>query len=175
MKRLLLLLLTALALPAAVNADFLKKEDFKQEDFKQLEAAANAIVFRSVINNAQKKLNENDFNEAMKYCEKAIDLQPENYESFTCRAFALWGLNQKRKALNDFNQSLKLEPNPPMMSSYFYRGALQFNMRRRDKSTIDRNACSDIRKAFKASYPSAIEYVSQNKSFLKRDKCTGFY
>jgi hypothetical protein len=47
-------------------------------------------------------------------------------------------------------------------------------MDRKSMSKIDRNACKDIKKAYFNGYQYAIDYVNNNKPFLKRDRCFGF-
>ena len=47
-------------------------------------------------------------------------------------------------------------------------------MARKSMSKIDRNACKDIKKAYFSGYQGAIDYVNNNKPFLKRDRCFGF-
>tara|TARA_B100001248_G_scaffold26862_1_gene17620 strand:+ start:549 stop:695 length:147 start_codon:yes stop_codon:yes gene_type:complete len=48
-------------------------------------------------------------------------------------------------------------------------------MQRERNSKIDRTACSDIKKAYLNNHPLALKYVEEKKSFLRRDRCTGFF
>ena len=73
------------------------------------------------------------------------------------------------------NLTTAIEIDPEFYDAYFLRGVLQFTMRRNSMSKIDRSACSDIKKAFLNDYQYAIDYVNENKAFLRKDKCSGFY
>ena len=48
-------------------------------------------------------------------------------------------------------------------------------MDRLSGSKIDSRACKDIKKAFLNNSSLAINYVNQNKRFLKEDKCRGIF
>ena len=56
---------------------------------------------------------------------------------------------------------------PENNEAYFFRGLLQFQMRRRKDLQIARTACKDISKVYFNDYPPALEYVKKNKSFVK--------
>ena len=83
-------------------------------------------------------------------------------------------INQKkREALKSFIKAIEIDPE--FYEAYYWRGALQFSMRRNNMSKIDRTACIDIKKAYLNGFAYAIDYVNESKAFLRRDKCTGFY
>tara|TARA_S200000501_G_scaffold361163_1_gene389085 strand:+ start:1022 stop:1168 length:147 start_codon:yes stop_codon:yes gene_type:complete len=48
-------------------------------------------------------------------------------------------------------------------------------MHRRQKSKLQMNGCSDIKKAYLNKDPSALEYVKRNKTALIKYKCSGFF
>ena len=81
-----------------------------------------------------------------------------------------WGLENTWKLLGvrrkDRNRSLLF---------YFLRGFLQFSMRRREFSKLQMNGCSDIKKAYLNNFPDALEYVKRHRSFLIKNKCSGFF
>ena len=67
------------------------------------------------------------------------------------------------------------ELDPEYYEAYFLRGFLQFSMRRREFSKLQMNGCSDIKKAYLNNNPGALEYVKRKRSFLIRNKCSGFF
>ena len=83
------------------------------------------------------------------------------------------GINSNFEIPNNLNRAIEIEPNPFQMETYYWRAVLKFSMRRKERSALDRTACSDLRKAHKAGFQFAIDYAEQNKSFLQRDKCYG--
>ena len=120
-------------------------------------------------------LNENKFSEAEKKCDKLIKISPERKLGYLCKGLALGfsGKRSKREALKNF--TIAIEKDSEFYEAYYWRGVLQFSMRRNKLSKMDRTACSDIRKSYLNNFPYAIEYVEENTAFLRRDNCTGFY
>ena len=156
MKRLLLPLLAALALPTAVNAEL-------ANDYFLKFTKANSLI------------NNEDFSKAEKICDEMIEISPEKKWGYFCKASSLIisGERKKRVALKNLTKAIEIDPE--FYDAYFMRGILQFSMRRNSMSKLDRTACSDIKKAFLNDNQYAIDYVNKNKSYLRRDKCTGFY
>ena len=79
----------------------------------------------------------------------------------------------KKKALKDFSKVIKIDPE--YLEAYYFRGILGFSTDRLSGSSIDGRACKDIKKAFENNFEPAIEYVKENREFLKEDKCRGFW
>jgi len=178
-KRLLLPLLAALALPTAVNANvnngkLLEYEKLIKEGYEILDD----LVIRDQKNPTYEEYME-EFPLALEKCNKAIAMIPENKEGYLCRGLMV-GFYKKgsakpryqKKGLKDFTKAIKIDPE--YLEAYFFRGILGFSMERRSGSSIDGRACKDIKKAYKNNFPEAIDYVNRNKTFLKEDKCFGF-
>ena len=158
MKRLLLPLLAALVLPTAVNA----------------EATNDYMLKRS---EARKLYREGKFSEMKNICEELIEISPDNPVGYLCKGVAL-GIVPKserksREALKNFTKAIELDPE--YYEAYFLRGFLQFSMRRGEFSKLQMNGCSDIKKAYLNNYPDALEYVKRQRSFLIKNKCSGFF
>ena len=149
MKRLLLPLLAALALPTAVNAEVTNDYILKAEQFKKL-------------------FSERKFSEMTKICDELLQISPEFDFGYVCKGVAL-GFNsknqKKREALRNFTKAIKI--NPENYDAYFFRGALKFGMRRRKDLGFSRAACDDMEKAYLNNQPFALEYVKENKSMLQ--------
>ena len=126
-------------------------------------------------NEAINLINDNKHIQAEKKCDEAINLSPEEKMGYLCQGIAK-GFSKKPKkkeALKSFTKAIEIDPE--FYEAYYWRGALQFSMRRNHTSKLDRTACSDIKKAYLNRFPYAIDYVNENKGFLRRDKCVGFY
>ena len=124
---------------------------------------------------AMKLINEGNISEGEKKCDEMIEMYPEGKWGYLCKGASLLfsGLdNRKEEALKNFTKAIEIDPE--YYEAYFLRGILQFSMDRKSMSKIDRNACKDIKKAYSNGYQFAIDYVKNNKPFLKRDKCFGF-
>ena len=176
MKRFLIPLLAALALPIAVNANedkdkFLEYNKLIDEGYEILDD----LVLRDEKNPTYEQYME-EFSLALEKCNEAIAMIPENKEGYLCRGFMV-GFHKKgpariryqKKGLKDFTKAIKIDPE--YLEAYFLRGDLGFTMRRLSGSSIDARACRDIKKAYENNFPEAIEYVNQYKTFLKEDKC----
>tara|TARA_A100001011_G_scaffold177732_1_gene186485 strand:+ start:438 stop:923 length:486 start_codon:yes stop_codon:yes gene_type:complete len=124
---------------------------------------------------AIKLINEGNISEGEKKCDEMIEINPEGKWGYLCKGSSLFfsGLdNLKEEALKNFTKAIEIDPE--YYEAYFLRGILQFSMPRKNMSKIDRNACKDIKKAYFNDYQYAINYVKNNKKFLKKDKCFGF-
>ena len=158
MKRILLPLLAALALPIAVNAE-----------------VNNDYLLK--LAESQKLYREAKFSEMKNICEELIEISPDNPMGYVCKGFALGFVpkseRKSREALKNFTKAIELDPE--YYEAYFLRGFLQFSMRRGEFSKLQMNGCSDIKKAYLNNYPGALEYVKRQRSFLIRNKCSGFF
>ena len=148
MKRSLLPLLAAIALPTSVNAEI-----------------TNDYILK--VEQSTKLFSEGKFSEMSKICEELIEISPELDFGYVCKGIAL-GFNRenqkKREALRNFTKAIKI--NPENYDAYFFRGALKFSMRRRKDLGFNRAACQDMEKAYLNKNPLALQYVKKNKSNL---------
>tara|TARA_B100001248_G_scaffold183866_1_gene140078 strand:- start:3 stop:470 length:468 start_codon:yes stop_codon:yes gene_type:complete len=155
MKRLLLPLLAAIALPTTVNAEI-----------------TNDYILK--VEQSTKLFSEGKFSEMTKICEELIEISPELDFGYVCKGIAL-GFNRenqkKREALRNFTKAIKI--NPENYDAYFFRGALKFTMRRRRDLGFNRSACDDMEKAYLNKNPFALQYVKKYKSNLAIG-CVGF-
>ena len=177
MKRFLIPLLAALALPIAVNANegkdkFLEYKKLIDKGYEILDD----LVLRDEKNPTYEQYME-EFSLALEKCNEAIAMIPENKEGYLCRGLMV-GFYKKgsaipryqKKGLKDLTKAIKIDPE--YLEAYFLRGDLGFTMRRLSGSSIDVGACRDIKKAYRNNFPEAIEYVNQYKTFLKEDNCS---
>ena len=158
MRKLLIPLLAALALPTAVNAEVTYESIFnaKQADYFLKSKQASKLI------------SEGKFSEAKTICDELIEISPDNPNSYICKGIALGFASEnkkKRKAVRNFTKAIKIDPE--YNEAYFFRGILQFTMRRREDSGTARTACKDMSRAYFNNYPPALEYVKKNKSFVK--------
>ena len=155
MKRSLLPLLAAIALPTSVNAEM-----------------NNDYILK--VEQSTKLFSEGKFSEMSKICEELIEISPELDFGYVCKGIAL-GFNRenqkKREALRNFTKAIKI--NPENYDAYFFRGALKFTMRRRRDLGFNRSACDDMEKAYLNKNPFALQYVKKYKSNLAIG-CVGF-
>ena len=135
----------------------------------------NESNYRAIYLDGIQLLNEGKFSQGVKKCEEAIKILPEEKSGYLCKGIGLGfsgKRNTKREALKSFTKAIEIDPE--FYEAYFWRGALQFSMKRRHMDKTDRIACSDIRKAYLNDVSYAIDFVNKNKTLLRKDKCTGF-
>ena len=110
MKRLLLPLLTALALPIAVNAE-----------------VTNDYILK--VEQSTKLFSEGKFSEMTKICEELIEISPELDFGYVCKGIAL-GFNsenqKKREAIRNFTKAIKI--NPENYDAYTFRAVIKFSI-----------------------------------------------
>ena len=158
MKRFLIPLLVAIALPTAVNAE-----------------VTNDYLLK--ITECQNAYREGKFAEMKNIGEELIEIAPDRPNGYACKGIALgyyMSKNKnkiKREAIKDLTKAIEIDPEYYQL--YFFRGAIQFSIKKPRDSEIT-TACSDIKKAYLANFPPALKFVKKNKSILRRIKCTGF-
>ena len=146
------------------NVQKVNSNEFK----KEIDFSSNFLDGMELINNGQ-------FTEGVKKCEEAIKIRPEEKLGYLCKGIGLGfsgKRNTKREAIKSFTKAITIDPK--FYEAYFWRGALQFSMKRRHMDKTDRIACSDMRKAYLNDVSYAIDFVNKNKTLLAKDKCTGF-
>ena len=164
MKRLLIPLIAALAVPTAVNA-------------KETTDLDRIAIYNIKFTQATNLLREGKFSEMKNICEDLVEISPDNPKGYICKGIAL-GFTSKnkrksREALRNFTKAIEIDPEN--YEAYFFRGKLQFTMRRREFSKLQMTGCNDIKKAYLNGFPPAIETVNKNKSFFIKNKCSGFF
>ena len=94
MKRSLLPLLAAIALPTSVNAEI-----------------TNDYILK--VEQSTKLFSEGKFSEMTKICNDLLEIAPENDFGYVCKGIAL-GFNRenqkKREALRNFTKAIKINP-----------------------------------------------------------------
>ena len=133
------------------------------------------IDFSSNILDGMELINKGEFTEGVKKCEEAIKIRPEEKLGYMCKGIGLGFSGNKftkREALKSLTKAIEIDPE--FYEAYFWRGALQFTMKRRHMDKTDRIACSDMKKAHNNDVSYAIDFVNKNKTLLKKDKCSGF-
>ena len=157
MKRLLLPLLAAIALPTAVNAE-----------------VTNDYMLK--ITECQNLYREGKFAEMKNIGEELIKILPDTPYGYQCKGIALGFMSKnkdkiKREAIKDLTKAIEIDPENYQL--YYFRGSIQFSTKKASDSEIT-TACSDIKKAYLANFPPALKFVKKYKSTLRRLTCTGF-
>ena len=155
MRRLLLPLLAALALPIDVNAE-----------------VTNDYILKA--KQAKKFVREGKASEIEPICDELLEIAPKIDFGYVCKGIALLSNSKnkkKREAIRNFTKAIKI--NPENYDAYSFRGALKLGMRRRRDLGFNRTACRDMEKAYLNNHPFALAYVKKNKSNLGIS-CTGF-
>ena len=164
MKRFLIPLLAALTLPNAVNTE-------ENNELNRL------MIYKIKASQASNLLREGKFSEMKNICEELIEISPDNSNSYICKGIALGyaskNMRKSREALKNFTKAIEIDPEN--YEAYFLRGQLQFSMRRKEKSKLQMRGCNDIKKAYLNGFSPALGYVKKNKSFLIKNKCSGFF
>jgi len=147
MMRFLLLALTAGLLSSTAG--------FANEDFDQL------------IENVWKQWDQENYKEAIKLCSDAIDIEPNDPEGYYCRGTALSEMGKPRTAYKDFTKAIELDPDD--LDYYYWRGVTIMTMTRQAKSKMQKVGCSDLKKAYSNKHDFTLEYVQENKGFLRQE------
>ena len=115
-----ILLLLSSQVPLAVSQNF-------ERDLEKLKRAASADEYSS---RGMAALDEGDYEQAISYCTKAIELKPSDPAVYYYRGRAYEGNELYDKAISDYTKAIELDPNlAPLYDnragSYYYKGQYQ--------------------------------------------------
>ena len=147
MSRFLLLAFTAVFLSPIAG--------FANEDFDQL------------MEKGWDEWDQENYKEAIKLCSDAIDIEPNDPEGYYCRGTALSEMGQPRTAYKDFTKAIELDPDD--LDFYYWRGLTIMTMTRQAKSKMQKVGCSDLKKAYSNKHDFTLEFVQENKDFLRQE------
>jgi len=98
--------------------------------------------------------DENDFTNAIVYCDSAILANTENLEAYAYRGVCKFSLKDYDKAIEDFDLALIL--NPGYAEMYYYRGICKMELGASDQ------ACEDWYKAYNQGYKKVMQIIEKN-------------
>ncbi|WP_269615664.1 tetratricopeptide repeat protein [Prochlorococcus marinus] len=147
MSRFLLLAFTAVFLSPIAG--------FANEDFDQL------------MEKGWDEWDQENYKEAIKLCSDAIDIEPNDPEGYYCRGTALSEMGKPRTAYKDFTKAIELDPDD--LDYYYWRGVTIMTMTRQAMSRMQKVGCSDLKKAYSNKHDFTLEYVQENKDFLRQE------
>lgn len=75
-----------------------------------------------LIEKGRQKLEDGKPDEAMRYLNKALELEPKNYDLHFLKGLAFYGLEEDKNALNSFDQTLNLNENH--FWAYYYKSSI---------------------------------------------------
>ena len=128
---------------------------FANEDFDQLMAKG------------WDEWDQENYKEAIKLCSDAIDIEPNDPEGYYCRGTALSEMGKPRTAYKDFTKAIELDPDD--LDYYYWRGVTIMTMTRQANSKMQKVGCSDIKKAYSNKHDFTLDYVQENKGFLRQE------
>ncbi len=100
-------------------------------------------IDKSIVNNnlACNYLKEKNYQVALKFADKSINLNSSNYAAYDTRAFIKKTMKNFNESMTDYNKSIELNPNNPIL--YLHRGSLFFEMNNKDKAIDDWKIASE--------------------------------
>ena len=128
---------------------------FANEDFDQL------------MEKGWDEWDQENYKEAIKLCSDAIDIEPNDPEGYYCRGTALSEMGKSRTAYKDLTIAIELDPDD--LDYYYWRGLTIMTMTRQAKSRMQKVGCSDLKKAYSNKHDFTLEYVQENKGFLRQE------
>ena len=111
--------------------------------------------------------DQENYKEAIKLCSDAIDIEPNDPEGYYCRGTALSEMGKSRTAYQDLTKAIELDPDD--LDYYYWRGTTIMTMTRQAKSRMQKVGCSDLKKAYSNKHDFTLEYVQENKGFLRQE------
>ena len=126
------------------------KGQFKVKTPKINPPQNNLDKIRQLAIEADRYLEEQNYEEAIKYYDEIIRLDPENEAAYNNRGLAYTNLKNYAKAIIDLNKAIDLDPN--YKYAHNNRGFLYNSLRRYDEAIIDLNKAIELDSDFKEAY-----------------------
>jgi len=90
----------------------------------------------------EKCFNSNDYDEQIKYCTFAIEINPGWSKPYAYRGLSFYGLQDPSAAIVDFNEALRIDPNNAI--AHLFRGLSYIDQGKYDKAIEDFNILVQI-------------------------------
>jgi tetratricopeptide (TPR) repeat protein len=104
--------------PASAQAQAAAAEEKKAAN-KEVTVAQKELTAQEWFEKALKDVENKSFEEALKSCDKAIQIEPSFAEAYNRRGYIFYTLEKLDRAIKDFNEAIRLKPNYP--DAYFNR------------------------------------------------------
>jgi len=119
-----------------------------------------------ILNSAMKALNDKNYNEAIEYFNKAIEMYPYFAEPYFFRATTYFRMKNYEEAIADFTRCVKYDPSHA--EAYYWRGEVYYHLE--DYS----NAISNYTKAIELDPDNIYYYYSRGTTYYLRDRDDDF-
>ena len=93
---------------------------YKDED----DRSGNISNESKLLNAGLEELSKKNFNDAIRYFTKSLQLNPDSAKVYTARACARGKVNQLEKSLEDYNRALEIDSK--LVDAYIGRGNIYF-------------------------------------------------
>ena len=123
--------------------------------------------FDQLMDKGWNEWDQENYKEAIKLCSDAIDIEPNDPEGYYCRGTALSEIGKNRSAYKDLTKAIELDPDD--LDYYYWRGITIMTMIRKYSSKMQKVGCSDLKKAYSKKHNFTLEYVQENKGFLRQE------
>lgn len=139
------------------------KEDTRKTD-KQVEDTENnrpedELTAWDYLRKGNRAFDENDYDKAKEYYDKAIELNPEFAKAYYNRGIAYGELKDYDKAIEDNSKAIEFDPKD--VSAYYNRGNAYYNLKRYYK------AIEDYSKAIELNPELAKVYINRGNMYSK--------
>ena len=123
--------------------------------------------FDQLMDKGWDEWDQENYKEAIKLCSDAIDIEPNDPEGYYCRGTALSESGKSRSAYKDLTKAIELDPDD--LDYYYWRGVTIMTMIRQYNSKMQKVGCSDLKNAYSNKHDFTLEYVQENKDFLRQE------
>lgn len=120
------------------------------------------------------KIKVEEFNEAIPYLNRAIQLDPKHKESYFARGFAYFNLNKLQEAISDFTKAIELDPK--FTDAYYQRAITYYQLNNYTLSLNDLNKAIELSPTFVDSYNKRgnIYYLTDKYEDAAKDFAKSF-
>jgi serine/threonine protein kinase len=99
---------------------------------------------------AETHLDSEEYQEAIVYLNKAIEINPNFAEAYSKRCFAYWNVEAYQRALADGNKAIDINRN--LAEAYYNRGAAYFYLGEKEKAIADYTKAIEINPQYDGAY-----------------------
>ena len=115
---------------------------------REVVAYENTKPIDDLIDNGDKQYELGNYNEAISYYTKSIEIKPKYQFAYAKRAESKYNLGDYKGALSDYNKAIELDPNDGI--SYGWRGEAHYELKQY------KEAIKDLKKAIKLDPENAL-------------------
>jgi clan AA aspartic protease (TIGR02281 family) len=135
----------------------------KREKVDTVLGIENSLNEKEYLEKIRSEVSADNYETAIRYCDRALQINPDNEEVLRLRGYSKAGLNDYKGAVEDYNKAIKI--NPSDATAYCFRGISKQMLKNFRAALDDFNASISLDPKDDFSYGSRAELKADMQNY----------